>query len=111
MTNKEFEEICLKEFPLIEGMGKTVKALNVGCIPCSVYADGSIDFCISESASKAFHTAFHGGNCNWKPGEIMPIHYDENGEAFYAPYIHYDVPATDDGVLDDIPETATKSRP
>ena len=111
MTNKEFEEICLKEFPLIEGMVKTVKALNVGCIRCSVCADGSINFCIDESASKAFHTAFHGGNCNWKPGEIMPIHYDENGEAFYAPYIYYDVPATDGGVLDDIPETATKSRP
>ena len=109
MTNKEFEEICLKEFPLIEGMVKTVKALNVGCIRCCVYEDGSINFCIGESASKAFHTAFHGGN--WKPGEISPIHYDGNGEAFWAPYIHYDVPATDGGVLDDIPETATKSRP
>ena len=41
----------------------------------------------------------------------MPIHYDENGEAFWAPNIYYDAPATDDGVLDDIPETATKSRP
>ena len=109
MTNKEFEEICLKEFPLIEGMVKTVKALNVGCIRCCVYADGSINFCIDESASKAFHTAFHGGN--WKPGEIQPIHYDGSGEAFWAPHIHYDAPAADDGVLDDIPETATKSRP
>lgn len=109
MTNKEFEEICLKEFPLIEGMVKTVKALNVGFIRCCVYEDGSIDFCIDESASKVFHTAFHGGN--WKPGEIQPIHYDGNGKAFWAPYIHYDAPATDDGTLDDIPETATKSRP
>ena len=109
MTNKEFEEICLKEFPLIEGMVKTVKALNVGCIRCCVYEDGSIDFCIDEIAGKVFHTAFHSGN--WKPGEIQPIHYDGNGEAFWAPYIHYDAPATDDGVLDDIPETATKSRP
>jgi len=109
VTNKEFEEICLKEFPLIEGMVKTVKALNVGCIRCCVYEDGSIDFRVDESTSKVFHTAFHGGN--WKPGEIQPIHYGENGEAFWAPYIHYDVPVTDDGVLDDIPETATKSRP
>lgn len=109
MTNKEFEEICLKEFPLFEGMVKTVKALNVGCIRCCVYEDGSINFCIDESASKAFHTAFHGGN--WEPGEIQPIHYDGNGEAFWTPHIHYDALATDDGVLDDIPETAAKSRP
>ena len=49
MTHEEFKTICLKEFPKIESMVKTVKALGAQRVSCSVYADGFIDFTISES--------------------------------------------------------------
>ena len=40
MTHEEFKEICLREYPKIEGMVKMVKALGVEKVSCDVYADG-----------------------------------------------------------------------
>ena len=108
MTHEEFKEICLREFPKIESMVKTVKALRAQRVTCSVYADGFIDFTISEGNTKPYHNAYHTGD---EPGWLQIVEYDENRNAEWMPKCYYDHAIDDDGVEDDIPETATKSRP
>ena len=88
MTHEEFKAVCLQEFPKIEGMVKTVKALGVDRISCSVYADGFIDFTISEGETKAYHNAYHTGNS--EAGWLQIVEYDENREAEWMPKCFYD---------------------
>ncbi len=105
MTHEEFKEICLKEFPKIENMVKTVKALGAQRVTCSVYADGFIDFAISEGNTKAYHSAYHIDDS--EAGWLQIVEYDENRKAEWMPKCFYDhsidndVP--NDGVEDDIP--------
>ena len=54
MTHEGFKAICLREYPKIEGMVKTVKALGVDYVTCSVYADGHINFDVHEKKDKSF---------------------------------------------------------
>ena len=60
MTHEEFKEICLREYPKIEGMVKTVKALGVDYVSCNVHANGMINFDIHEKKDRSFHTSWHG---------------------------------------------------
>ena len=105
MTREEFKEICLKEFPKIESMGKTVKALGAQRVSCSVYADGFIDFTISEGNTKPYHNAYHTGDS--EAGWLQIVEYDENRNAEWMPKCFYDHSidndAPDDGVEENLP--------
>ena len=103
MTNKEFEEICLKEFPLIERMVKTVKALGVEYVHCDVYADGTINLNIHETDGKVFHTAWH--HSGMEPGETQIVEYDGEGGSEWKPICFYEtIPEADpDTTEDDLP--------
>ena len=101
MTHEEFKAVCLREFPKIESMVKAVKALGAQRITCSVYADGFIDFTISEGNTKAYHNAYHTGDS--EPGWLQIVEYDENRNAEWMPKCFYDHAIDDDGVEDDIP--------
>ena len=72
MTHKEFKDICLKEFPLIEGMVKTVKALGVKRVSCYVWEDGYISFDISTQDN--FFTAYHASSA--EKGSLNITAYD-----------------------------------
>ena len=100
MTHEEFKEICLREYPKIEGMVKTVKELGVEYVSCNVYANGMINFDIHEKG-KPYHTSWHGSTV--KDGELRIVEYDKDHKAWWAPKCHYDHAIDDDGVEDDIP--------
>ena len=104
MTHEEFKEICLREYPKIEGMVKTVKELGVGYVVCSVHSDGMINFDVHEKDDRSFHTSWHGSNVNdVKGGELRIVEYDKDHKAWWAPKCYYDHAIDDDGVEDDIP--------
>ena len=107
MTHEEFKEICLREYPKIEGMVKTVKALGVEHVSCDVYADGHISFGIHEKDK--WHTSWHGSKS--RDGELHIVEYDKDHKAWWPPKCYYDHAIDNDGIEDDIPETAVKSRP
>jgi hypothetical protein len=100
MTHEEFKEICLREYPKIEDMVKMVKALNVEKVSCDVYADGHIDFDISEK-DKSSHTSWHSKKV--KDGELQIVEYDKDYKSWWAPKCYYDHAIDNDGVEDDIP--------
>jgi len=100
MTYEEFKEICLREYPKIEGMVKTVKALNVEKVSCDVYADGHINFDVLEK-DKSSHTSWHGKKV--KNGELQIVEYDKAYNSWWASKCYYDHAIDDDSVEDDIP--------
>ena len=107
MTHEEFKDICLKEFPLIEGMVKTVKALGIRKVSCDVWEDGHIHFDIStqDNLFIAYHastaekgslsiTAYGikrdlGGNIDFKNAKYLP-------ECFYETIPEADPDTTED---------------
>jgi hypothetical protein len=101
MTHEEFKDICLKEFPLIEGMVKTVKALGAKKVSCDVWEDGHIIFDISTQDN--FFAAYHTSNA--EKGSLNIIAYDikrdlERGPHFentkYLPECFYEaIPEAD----------------
>ena len=100
MTHEEFKAVCLREFPKIESMVKTVKALNVEKVSCDVYAGGHINFDIREK-DKSSHTSWH---CAIdKDGELQIVEYDKAYNSWWAPKCYYDHAIDNDGVEDDIP--------
>lgn len=100
MTYEEFKEICLREYPKIEGMVKMVKALNVEKVSCDVYADGHINFDVREK-DRSSHTSW---NCaSDKDGELQIVEYDKAYNSWWAPKCYYDHAIDNDGVEDDIP--------
>ena len=103
MTHEQFKDICLKEFPLIEGMVKKVKALGVDYVSCDVYADGSVNFQIHEKDDKAFHTAWH--QSNMAQGELQIVEYDGQGISEWKPACFYDhaIDNDPDATEDDLP--------
>ena len=101
MTHEEFKEICLREYPKIEGMVKTVKALGVEHVSCDVYADGHIHFNICEKKNTSFHTSWHGAVD--KDGVLHIVEYDKDHKAWWYPKCYYDHAIDNDGVEDDIP--------
>ena len=103
MTHKEFKDICLKEFPLIEGMVKTIKALGVDYVSCDVYADGSVNFQIHEKDDRSFRTAWH--HANMKQGELQIVEYDGQGNSEWKPRCFYDhaIDNDPDTTEDDLP--------
>ena len=101
MTHEEFKEICLREYPKIESMVKTVKALDVEYVSCNVYADGHINFDIHEKKDASFHTSWHCAGPH--DGELMITEYDKDHKSWWAPKCYYDHAIDDDGVEDDIP--------
>ncbi len=100
MTHEEFKKICLREYPKIDGMVKTVKALDVEYVSCDVYADGHINFDIHEK-NGSFHTSWHCASD--KDGELQIVEYDKDYNALWMPICYYDHAIDDDGVEDDIP--------
>jgi hypothetical protein len=100
MTHEEFKEICLREYPKIEAMVKTVKALGIDYVSCSVYANGHINFDIREK-DKSSHTSWHGTKI--KDGELQIVEYDKAYNSWWAPKCYYDHAIDDDEVEDDIP--------
>ena len=100
MTHEEFKAVCLREFPKIESMVKTVKALNVEKVSCDVYAGGHINFDIREK-DKSSHTSWHCSSD--EDGELQIVEYDKDYESWWAPKYYYDHVIDDDGVEDDIP--------
>lgn len=101
MTHEKFKEICLREFPKIEGMVKTVKALDIEYVSCSVYADGHINYNIHEKDDKTWHAAWHCGG--HRDGELRIVEYDNGHKSWWAPKCYYDHAIDNDGVKDDIP--------
>ena len=101
MTHEEFKEICLREYPKIEGMVKTVKALGVEYVSCDVYADGHINFDIHEKKDASFHTSWHCAGTH--DGELQIVGYDKDYKSLWAPKCYYDHAIDDDGVEDDVP--------
>ena len=110
MTHEEFKDICLKEFPLIEGMVKTVKALGARRVSCDVWEDGYISFGISTQDN--FFNAYHSSTA--KKGSLNITAYDikkdpERGPHFenakYLPECFYETaPEADpDAAEDDLP--------
>jgi len=99
MTHEQFKDICLKEFPLIEGMVKKVKELGVDYVSCDVYADGSVNFQIHEKDDKAFHTAWHHANMK------QIVEYDGRGGSEWKPRCFYDhaIDNDPDSTEDDLP--------
>ena len=95
MTHEEFKEICLREYPKIEGMVKTVKALNIERVSCNIYADGYINFNIREK-DRSSHTSWHGKKV--KDGELQIVEYDKDYNAWWAPKCYYDHAIDNDGV-------------
>ena len=100
MTHEEFKEICLREYPKIEGMVKTVKALGVDYVSCNVHSNGMINFDIREK-DRSSHTSWHCASD--KDGELQIVEYDKDYNALWAPKCYYDHAINDDGVEDDIP--------
>lgn len=107
MTHEEFKDICLKEFPLIEGMVKTVKALGAKKVSCDVWEDGHITFDISTQDN--FFNAYHASTA--EKGSLNITVYDvkrdlERGMRLdntkYLPECYYETIASDE-TLDDIP--------
>lgn len=101
MTHEEFKAICLREYPKIEGMVKTVKALDVEYVSCDVYADGHINFDIHEKKDTSFHVSWHCGGPH--DGELNITEYDKDHKSWWAPKCYYDHAIDNDGVEDDIP--------
>lgn len=101
MTHKEFKEICLREYPKIEGMVKTVKALGVDYVSCNVHADGMINFDIHEKKDKSFHTSWRCAEED--TGKLYIVEYDNDHKSWWAPKCFYDHAIDDDGIEDDIP--------
>ena len=101
MTHEEFKAICLREYPKIEGMVKTVKALGVDCVTRSVSADGHINFDVHEKKDESFHTSWHIADA--KDGELHIVEYDNDRKSWRAPKCYYGHAIDDDGVEDDIP--------
>jgi hypothetical protein len=110
MTHEEFKDICLKEFPLIEGMVKTVKALGAKKVSCDVWEDGHITFDITTQDN--FFTAYHASTA--EKGSLNITTYDikrdlERGLHFenakYLPECFYEtIPEADpDTTEDDLP--------
>ena len=97
MTHEEFKKICLREYAKIEGMIKTVKALNVDKVSCEVYVDGHINFDIREKDGSS-HTSWHCASD--KDGELQIVEYDKDCSALWAPKYYYDHAIDDDGVED-----------
>lgn len=107
MTHEEFKDICLKEFPLIEGMVKTIKALGVKKVSCDVWEDGHITFDITTQDN--FFTAYHAGTA--EKGSLNITAYDikrdlERGQHFenakYLPECFYEtIPEADPGTTED----------
>lgn len=106
MTHEEFKDICLKEFPLIEGMVKTVQALDIDHVSCSVYADGTIHFDVHEKDRETFHTAYHNKHMD-NPMGIQIVEFGKDDNVEWKPKCHYGtVPETDpDTTEDDLPFT------
>ena len=100
MKHEEFKEICLREYPKIEGMVKTVKALGVDYVSCNVHSNGMINFDIREK-DRSSHTSWHCASD--KDGELQIVEYDKDYNALWAPKCYYDHAIDDDGVEDDIP--------
>ena len=100
MTHEEFKEICLREYPKIEGMVKTVKALGVDYVSCNVHSNGMINFDIREK-DRSSHTSWHCASD--KDSELQIVEYDKDYNALWAPKCYYDHAIDDDGVEDDIP--------
>ena len=100
MTYEEFKEICLREYPKIEGMVKTVKALGVDYVSCNVHSNGMINFDIREK-DRSSHTSWHCASD--EDGELQIVEYDKDYNALWAPKCYYDHTINDDGVEDDIP--------
>ena len=101
MTHEEFKAICLREYPKIEGMVKTVKALGVDYVSCDVNANGMINFDIHEKKDMSFHTSWHGSMP--KDGNLYIVEYDDDHKSWWAPKCYYNHAIDDDGVEDDIP--------
>lgn len=110
MTHEEFKDICLKEFPLIEGMVKTVKALGTRKVSCDVWEDGHISFYISTQDN--FFTAYHASTA--QKGSLSITAYDikrglegsiDFENAKYLPECFYEtIPEADpDTTEDDLP--------
>lgn len=104
MTHEEFKAVCLREFPKIESMVKTVKALNVKRVSCDVYADGHINFDICEK-DRSSHTSWHCASD--EDGELQIVEYDKDYNALWMPKCFYDHSidndAPDDGVEENLP--------
>ena len=102
MTHEEFKDICLREYPKIEGMVKTVKALGVEYVSCSVYADGHINFDIHEADRKTFHTSWHCAGS--KDGLIQMTEHKKDGTTWWAPKCCYDhAIGNDEGIDENLP--------
>lgn len=106
MTSEEFKDICLREFPLIEGMVKAVNALGVRRISCDVWEDGHITFSIKTQ--ERFFTAFHSENAEKGSVSITAYDIDKEGRfmnATYPPECFYQSTVEDDTTEDDLPFT------
>lgn len=101
MTHEEFKAICLREYPKIEGMVKTVKALGVDYVSCNVHSNGMINFDIHEKKDRSFHTSWHGSKP--KDGNLYIVEYDDDHKSWWAPKCYYDHAIDDGGIEDDIP--------
>ena len=103
MTHEQFKDICLKEFPLMEGMVKTVKALGVDHVACTVHANGTLNFQIHEASDRSFHTAWH--QLSMAQGEMQIVEYDGQGKAEWKPRCFYDhaIDNDPDSTEDDLP--------
>lgn len=103
MTHEQFKDICLKEFPLIEGMVRKVGELGVDYVSCNVYADGSVNFQIHEASDRSFHTAWH--QPSMAQGEMQIVEYDGQGKAEWKPRYFYDhvIDNDPDSTEDDLP--------
>lgn len=88
MTHEEFKAICLTEYPKIEAMVKTVKALGVHKVSCDVYADGHINFDIAEVPAQPKHASYH--NSGDDIGRLQIIEWNDEGNAEWKPVCYYD---------------------
>ena len=104
MTHEQFKDICLKEFPLIEGMVKKVKALDIDHVSCSVYADGTIHFDVYEKDCETSHMAYHHNRME-KPNEIQIVEFDKDSKPEWKPRCFYDhvIDNDPDATEDDLP--------
>lgn len=102
MTYEEFKEICLSEYPKIEQMVKTVKALGLHKVSCTVWADGHIHFDASESGEARF-VSYHSSNAT--PGELVTVEYFKDGSHEWKPVCYYDHAIDNDETIDDLPFT------
>jgi hypothetical protein len=107
MTHEEFKDICLKEFPLIEGMVKTVKALGAHRISCDVKPDGHINFSIDMEKDNLCFSAYHTENMDAGEAWIHTLDTSKAGDwkTIKEETIYYEtIPEADpDTTEDDLP--------